>query len=51
MMARYQAKAAELGIGASTVRRWVTLARDGPAGLTTSRPLEHAVCAKVAERT
>ena len=33
MMARYQAKAAELGIGASTVRRWVMQAQDGPAGL------------------
>ena len=37
MMARYQAKAAELGIGASTVRRWVMQAQDGPAGLVTER--------------
>jgi transposase InsO family protein len=38
MMARYQAKAAELGVGVSTVRRWVTLAQDGPAGLIAERP-------------
>jgi len=38
MMARYQAKAAELGIGVSTVRRWVTLAQDGPAGLVAEHP-------------
>ena len=38
MMARYQAKAAELGVGVSTVRRWVTLAQDGPAGLVAERP-------------
>ena len=37
MMARYQAKAVELGIGASTVRRWVMQAQDGPAGLVTER--------------
>src|SRR5260370_570366 len=38
MMARYQAKAAELGVGVSTVRRWVTQAQDGPAGLVIERP-------------
>ncbi len=33
-MARYQAKAAELGVSVMTVRRWVTaFASDGPAGL------------------
>ncbi|HEY3958653.1 MAG TPA: hypothetical protein VGM53_35265 [Streptosporangiaceae bacterium] len=35
MMARYQAKAAELGAGVSTVRRWVMQAHDGPAGLVS----------------
>src|SRR5260370_41528506 len=38
MMARYQAKAAELGVGVSAVRRWVTQAQDGPAGLVIERP-------------
>jgi len=38
MMARYKAKAAELGVGVSTVRRWVVQARDGPAGLVAERP-------------
>jgi transposase InsO family protein len=38
MMARYRAKAAELGVGVSTVRRWVTQAQDGPAGLVAERP-------------
>jgi len=38
MMDRYQAKAAELGVGVSTVRRWVSLARQGPAGLVAERP-------------
>lgn len=38
MMARYRAKAAELGVGVSTVRRWVMQAQDGPAGLVTERP-------------
>src|SRR6266699_1398387 len=37
MMARYQAKAAELGAGVSTVRRWVMQAQDGPAGLVAGR--------------
>ena len=43
MMARYQAKAAELGIGASTVRRWVMQAQDGPAGLASERPARPAL--------
>lgn len=43
MMARYQAKAAELGIGASTVRRWVMQAQDGPAGLAFERPARPAL--------
>ena len=38
MMARYQAKAAELGVGVSTVRRWVMQAQDGPAGLVERAP-------------
>lgn len=38
MMARYAAKASELGVGASTVRRWVMQAEDGPAGLVAGRP-------------
>jgi transposase InsO family protein len=38
MMARYKAKAAELGVGVSTVRRWVVQAQDGPAGLVAERP-------------
>jgi transposase len=38
MMARYRAKAAELGVGVSTVRRWVMRAQDGPAGLIAERP-------------
>lgn len=34
MMRRYEVKAAELGVGVTTVRRWVTQAeKDGPAGL------------------
>lgn len=34
MMRRYEAKAAELGVGVTTVRRWVMQAeKDGPAGL------------------
>jgi transposase InsO family protein len=43
MMARYQAKAAELGTGVSTVRRWVTQAQDGPAGLAFERPARPAL--------
>src|SRR5271165_136602 len=43
MMARYRAKAAELGVGVSTVRRWVTLAYDGPAGLVAERGSARAV--------
>ena len=38
VMARYEAKAAELGVSVSTVRRWVMQAQDGPAGLVTDRP-------------
>ena len=38
MMARYRAKAAELGVGVSTVRRWMMQAEDGPAGLVAERP-------------
>jgi len=38
MMDRYKAKAAELGVGVSTVRRWVTQAQDGPAGLVAGIP-------------
>ena len=35
-MSRYQAKAVELGVGVSTVRRWVAaFVREGPAGLVT----------------
>ncbi|GAA4617263.1 helix-turn-helix domain-containing protein [Actinoallomurus liliacearum] len=37
MMARYRAKAAELGVGVSTVRRWVKQAEDGPVGLVAER--------------
>ena len=37
MMARYRAKAAELGVGVSTVRRWVKQAENGPAGLVADR--------------
>lgn len=38
MMARYQAKAAELGVDERTVRRWVTgYQRDGAAGLVDGR--------------
>jgi len=37
-LSRYQAKAAELGIGVSTVRRWVKeFEADGPAGLIDDR--------------
>jgi len=37
LMARYAAKAAELGVGVSTVRRWVArFTADGPAGLLPS---------------
>ncbi|PYC87507.1 integrase [Streptomyces tateyamensis] len=38
MMRRYAAKAAELGVGESTVRRWAALAEFGPAGLVKERP-------------
>src|ERR1017187_2225542 len=38
MLARCQAKAAGLGVGVSTVRRWVMQAQDGPAGLVAERP-------------
>jgi transposase InsO family protein len=38
MLARYQAKARELGIGVSTLRRWVArFDQDGPAGLIDER--------------
>ncbi len=41
-LARYQAKAAELGVGVRTVRRWVRdFERDGPAGLVDNRRLRH----------
>jgi transposase InsO family protein len=40
MLHRYQAKAAELGIGVRTLRRWAaSLDRDGPAGLVDARRL------------
>lgn len=38
LMDRYEAKAAELGVGVSTIRRWVMQAQDGPAGLVAERP-------------
>jgi transposase InsO family protein len=38
LMGRYEAKAAELGVGVSTVRRWAAaFLRDGPAGLVPVR--------------
>jgi transposase len=38
MLARYAAKAAEVGVGASTLRRWVKdFAEHGPAGLADDR--------------
>jgi transposase-like protein len=37
MMRRYAAKAAELGVGESTIRRWVSQAEAGPAGLVRER--------------
>ncbi|MBT2458636.1 DDE-type integrase/transposase/recombinase [Streptomyces sp. ISL-86] len=37
VMRRYAAKAAELGVGESTIRRWVVLAEAGPAGLLKER--------------
>jgi len=39
MMRRYAAKAAELGVGESTIRRWVSQAEAGPAGLVRERPV------------
>jgi transposase-like protein len=42
-MARYRAKAAELGVGVSTVRRWVKQAEDGPAGLVAERPVREVL--------
>jgi transposase InsO family protein len=43
MMARYRAKAAELRVGISTVRRWVKQAEDGPAGLVAERPVREVL--------
>lgn len=44
MLHRYAAKAAELGVGASTLRRWVSaLKRSGPAGLVNERPVRNVV--------
>ncbi|MGW2873529.1 integrase [Kitasatospora sp. NPDC001225] len=44
MLHRYAVKAAELGVGTSTVRRWVAaLKRSGPAGLVTERPVRNVL--------
>ncbi|MCX4648044.1 DEAD/DEAH box helicase family protein [Streptomyces sp. NBC_01446] len=42
MLHRYAAKALELGVGASTVRRWAAaVKRNGPAGLVSERPVRN----------
>ncbi|WP_433178783.1 hypothetical protein [Actinoallomurus sp. CA-150999] len=44
MLHRYAAKAAELGVGASTIRRWAAaVKKSGPAGLVSERPARHAL--------
>jgi transposase InsO family protein len=43
MMSRYRAKAAELGVGASTVRRWVSQSAKGPEGLLAERPVSRVL--------
>ncbi|RZB19596.1 integrase [Streptomyces sp. F001] len=44
MLHRYAAKAAELGVGESTVRRWVAAVRKaGPAGLVSERPVRNVL--------
>lgn len=44
MLHRYAAKAAELGVGESTLRRWITAFRTaGPAGLVHDRPARSVV--------
>lgn len=42
LLHRYAAKAAELGVGTSTVRRWAAAVKaSGPAGLITRKPPRH----------
>ncbi|MEU1824075.1 integrase [Streptomyces abikoensis] len=44
MLHRYAVKAAELGVGASTIRRWAAaLKKSGPAGLVPDRPVRSVV--------
>ncbi|MFE2749043.1 hypothetical protein ACFXKX_32695 [Streptomyces scopuliridis] len=44
LLHRYAAKAAELRVGVSTVRRWAAaFKRSGPAGLITERPVKNAL--------
>ncbi|MET8337817.1 hypothetical protein [Streptosporangium canum] len=44
MLHRYAAKAAELGVGTSTVRRWAAAVRDsGPAGLVSERRVRNVL--------
>ncbi|MCX5357255.1 Mu transposase C-terminal domain-containing protein [Streptomyces sp. NBC_00124] len=44
MLHRYAAKAAELEVGESTVRRWVAAVRkSGPAGLVSERPVRNVL--------
>ncbi|WP_432161043.1 Mu transposase C-terminal domain-containing protein [Streptomyces sp. NRRL F-5630] len=44
MLHRYAAKAAELGVGESTIRRWITAFRTaGPTGLVRDRPARSVV--------
>ncbi|MET8808689.1 hypothetical protein [Streptomyces sp. NPDC004546] len=44
MLHRYAVKAAELGVGVSTIRRWTAaLKKSGPAGLVMDRPVRNVV--------
>ncbi|SHN30813.1 Mu transposase C-terminal domain-containing protein [Streptomyces yunnanensis] len=44
LLRRYAAKAAELGVGASTIRRWAAaVKRSGPAGLVSEHPVRSAL--------
>jgi hypothetical protein len=41
-MSRYQAKAAEVGVGVSTLRRWVSaFRREGPLGISEHVLMRH----------
>jgi len=51
LMGRYRAKAAELGVGVSTVRRWAAaFTREGPAGLVRDRGQRPGQVARVDAR-